>query len=804
MKRANLLFKQFRTSAIKFGGFVRVQKLFSIIILTSFLATTFSVAAQTRPVNSGSQGKTTLPTVQTSTKGSKRPGTVPIVSGGATCKGGWSGVIKYSQTLEDSGSKNNKTDRGESRHEWSRNINYQGTMIVDGSDPKAVATSATVNFTDVKRENDIEKSLDRCSAWKPEHEYVWDRKLEEIQTGNGAGEAETFHLYVDESRGTYNLSFTFPTVPGKYNREDHTTRSGWCQPKNNEPIDFSNSNMDPIKGYTGSADNQKINPSQPDVLEGSRTIDLNDKNSTSSLKAPVITFSWRLRRCPPPMMITDVKFYHLNFPSPSTWEEVESSRNHYTIDGNDVKIVATIVNLSGSKKSATVNFKDLTDNKDLPQANVPASFEPHEEKQVEYIWDTSGYAWKESSPENYAVNSRNIEVRIPDNRKNESIFIYPKPVVLIPGIWSKPEKFMYLESYFKNENVPWSTVLAPVYIKKTAASNAQIIDKTVREMQERVNAWHVDLVAHSTGGLMARAYVDSLMPQQYDNRPTALNLIMLGTPNLGTPCSTGVSNVISKIFSRNEEAFDEISPKNMLAFNERVTHRNGTKFLAVVSKAYTPTCQLDEAGDGIVPWISAVYKSKAYANTNSSHEDMGGDRTAYPHVRKWLALTSSHNFAPDNSASLQEIGGDSLAGNNEKPSADTFGAVFRPASFQTTNFLAGVDDEPNFATGVRLAANQSSEIEIPITNGSRLSLILYAAPNVSATLSDETGAVVGKNLTGTPEAAEIFRTITVKKAFQNGKWKLRLENRGQAESEVIITTFIDYGSKLFQQVNTAE
>ena len=800
MNNANLLFKQFRVLTIEFGGFVRVQKLFSIIILTSILTSAFSVAAQT--VNRGSQGKSTLPTVQTSTKGAKRPAAkVPVVSGGAACKGGWSGVINYSQTLDDSGSENNKSERGESSKQWSRNINYQGTMIVDGSDPKAVATNGTVNLTDVKRENDVEKSIDRCSAWKPEHEYVWDRKLEEIRTGSGSGAAESFFLYVDEARGTYKLSFTLPDVPGKYNREEHVTRSGWCQPKNNEPIDFSESNTDPIKGGGGTAENQKIDPSQPDVLEGSRTIDINDKNSTSSHKAPVITFSWRLRRCPPPLMITDVKFYHLNFPSPNTWEEVDNRLNHYTIDGNDVKIVATIVNLSGAKKSATVNFKDLTDNKDLPEASVPASFEPHEEKQVEYIWDTSGYAWKESSPENYAVNSRNIEVRVPDDRKSEAIFIYPKPVVLIPGMWSKPEKFVYLASYFKNENVPWATVVPPVLIKKTAASNAQIIDKSVREIQERVNAWHVDLVAHSTGGLMARAYVDGLMPTQYDNRPTALHLVMLGTPNLGTPCSTGVSTVMTKIFNRNEEAFDEISPKNMLTFNERVTRRNGTKFLAVVSKAYTPTCQLDEAGDGIVPWISAVYKSKTYAYTNSSHEDMGGDRTVFPHVRKWLALTPSTNFAPDNSAGWQNFGGNHLAGNNEEPSSDSFGAVFRPASFQTTNFPTSVDDEPNFATGILLAANQSSEIEIPVTNGSRFSLILYAPPSVSATLLDERGEIVGRNLAGSPEAAQIFRTITVKKPFNNGKWKLRLENREKTEAEIIITAFIDFSSAVRKESN---
>jgi hypothetical protein len=657
MKNIKLLFKQFRTLTIKFGTFAAVQKIFSIIVLASVLAGAYPIMAQTSPVNRGSQGKTQMPTVQTSTGGGAKrpPAKAPVViGGGAVCKGGWSGIIKYSQTLNDEGSKNNKSERGESREEWSHKIDYQGTMIVDGSDPKSTATSATVSLNDVKRRHEVEKSLDRCSAWKPEHEYVRDRKFEEIQTGKGAGAAESFFLYVDEARGTYKLSFDFPTVPGEYNREDHTTRSGWCQPKNNEPIDYSNSNTDPVKGRGGSADNQKINPNQPDVLEGSMTIDINDKNSTASFKAPVTTFSWRLRRCPPPLMITDVKFYHLNFPSPSSWEQVDNSLNHYTIDGNDVKIVATIVNLSSAKKSATVNLKDLTGNKDLPEGSVQTDFAAHEEKKVEYVWDTSGYAWKEAAPENYPVNTRQIKVRIPDDRKTEPIAIYPKPIVLVPGLWSPPEKFARLAGYFKNQNVPWSTVVAPVYINRKASDNAPIIARTVREIQERVNAWHVDLVTHSSGGLMARAYVHEQMPTQYDNRPTALHLVMIGTPNMGTPCSSGVDNfgtkissLFTKISSDNPESFAEISEKNMEAFNQTFTRRNGTWFMAVVSDAVSPTCQRAEPGDGIVPVLSSRYGARKSFYTKSTHENLVADQTVFAQIRKWVALPPSANFAPD-------------------------------------------------------------------------------------------------------------------------------------------------------------
>jgi hypothetical protein len=142
--------------------------------------------------------------------------------------------------------------------------------------------------------------------------------------------------------------------------------------ENNEPIDSATA-IRTHRRQRRHSRKSEINPNQPDVLEGSITIDINDKNNATSRKAPVTTFSWRLRRCPPPLMITDVKFYHLNYPSPNDWEGVDNRLNHYTIDGNDVKIVATIVNLSGAKKSATVNFKDLTGNKDLPEASVPAS-----------------------------------------------------------------------------------------------------------------------------------------------------------------------------------------------------------------------------------------------------------------------------------------------------------------------------------------------------------------------------------------------------------------------------------------------
>jgi hypothetical protein len=42
--------------------------------------------------------------------------------------------------------------------------------------------------------------------------------------------------------------------------------------------------------------------------------------------------------------------------------------------------------------------------------------------------------------------------------------------------------------------------------------NSQQLGKYIRYAQEERNAWHVDLVAHSMGGLISRHYIHNFMP----------------------------------------------------------------------------------------------------------------------------------------------------------------------------------------------------------------------------------------------------------------------------------------------------
>lgn len=99
------------------------------------------------------------------------------------------------------------------------------------------------------------------------------------------------------------------------------------------------------------------------------------------------------------------------------------------------------------------------------------------------------------------------------------------------------------------------------------------------------------------------------------------------------------------------------------------------------------------------------------------------------------------------------------------------------------------DVKPSLAKVVKIDARGTVELEIAITNGSRLALNLLASSNVSATLLNPSGQVVGTNLAGSPESGEVFRTIKVAGPVASGKWRLKLESRETTATEVAVTAF---------------
>lgn len=707
-------------------------------------------------------------------------------------KAGWSGTISYRKTLVEDYSSDEKVfgrvnDSERIKHNYARNYSYSGKMIVNDLAGTGRATTSTkVELKDNDYHKVVQTELTNCHSWEPDRMITAESTDRKLTSGTGEGEAYSYSLSVNGDK--FSLGFTFPEFQGKYTHTTSATYKNLCPDSTRKPENSSKDSEVRIPGGGASIEGS-VDPRNPDVLEGSKSW----YDTVGNKKSFVYVVTWKLRRKPVPLMITDLKFYTPLYPSPNDWREIQDTGD--AIDGNQIKIVATIANLGATDKTVTVNFKELKENAVFP--NATATIPANSQKDVEIDWDSSGFAWRQTGADVVLETNRQIEVRIPDDSMQKDVKIYPKPVIIVPGFWQQPEALTRFYNSFKVISDGWM-VHSPKIVYDSATENVDAVDNLIRETQRGYNAWHVDMVALTTGGLSSRIYVNSKMPTLFDGRPAATHLVMVGVPNLGTPCAVGLKGLGLKAATWSLDMISEISPASMKKFNLLVNNTNGTKFAAIANTVYPETCQEEVGGDGLVSVNSAIWRTKVNAVTNLyvKPDDYIGEVAVFKQIFKWLAVPPKGDHNPDPST---------LAGNfaNENlldPSENNFGKTRNYGAMFADGNLKADDDEsdpkPDFAKVIALPGKQTTEVEIPVTNGSEIALNLFASPEISATLFDEKGEIVGKNLANTPEAAGIFRTIRVKKAFQNGKWKLRIENPNQKNSEILVTAFIDYNLKI--------
>ncbi|MGI9147210.1 MAG: esterase/lipase family protein [Chloroflexota bacterium] len=125
----------------------------------------------------------------------------------------------------------------------------------------------------------------------------------------------------------------------------------------------------------------------------------------------------------------------------------------------------------------------------------------------------------------------------------------PRPVILIHGFASSPaawSAYTRAEGYLASIGRRGFAVgdgqapgllrmgdpLDPGQPTSTVLENASALRDYIAGVRRLTGADQVDLLAHSMGGLVARAYIDRFMP-----RGEVAQLIMLGTPNAGTGCA---------------------------------------------------------------------------------------------------------------------------------------------------------------------------------------------------------------------------------------------------------------------------
>lgn len=716
--------------------------------------------------------------------GQKKP--VQTKSTAQKCSGVWTGKVKYTRTQTNTENKTTPRVSMMGEDSTAREFKYEykaNTIVAESNGSTRSKAIIDSKLTSTETTSSKEKvSCDRGKTWQTQ---TGNFKSETKLSGKSDNADANVTVGVNND-GTYNVSVALPQIRGTVEGSYTSTFGGQCKEKKgvNEKSPATEKSLDGNSLISNGS--HRIDPKNPNRLSGSYT-----QKGVAGMEE---TISWKLQRCGSPLMITEIELFQPIHPSYNNWTKIQNG--NYTIDGNFVKVVAKIANLSGETKTTPIEFRELKENVLLPEGKMPISIEPNEEKEIVYMWDTSGYAWKESGELNQPEINRQIEVKITDDSKTENVEVRPKPVIIIPGLWTDKYSFSEFMSYFENQkSAHWKVDYARVVTSKSAAENASEVEKRIKEVQEITNAWHVDLVGHSTGGLTGRVYINNLMGTLADGKPTVTNFVMVGTPNKGTPCSIGVDNIITRFFNKSGDAYREITSKNMQEFNKKITAQKGTKFYGLVGHGYNKTCQLNTPGDGIVPAGSALWLSKdfiknfKYTPAPSTHEFMLGETSNMKVIHQWLAISPKGNHKPE----AEDYTGSLTNESSEEFSAKqrNYGAMFRPASFEkAVPIIDDEDIEPTFGTGVKLKPNQTTEIEIPVTDGKRMAINIIAPKNVSAMLVDANGTVAGKNLAGTPEANQTFRLIRVDNPFQKGTWKLKLESRESEETEVIVIVFV--------------
>jgi pimeloyl-ACP methyl ester carboxylesterase len=404
----------------------------------------------------------------------------------------------------------------------------------------------------------------------------------------------------------FTIRLAVPEISGKRVQKSTEKPFGWCMMEMNPPsesldesaVSFSSENIE-IEG--------DLDAKNPNLLKGTLQPDAET------------TITWNLARrqveCDEPLQINDLRLAHQVFPNKTEWVEIDDK----TVDGNEIRITANVVNGSNKAKSATVTFKETKSGEVLGE--VPVSVSAESEKQVEFLWETDGYAWTDDRRNG---SQREIEASIAGDSETTKVVIIPKPVILVHGLWSNAAAWSEYHNYLEEaHSFAWKAYAVgadPAHgVMNTGDhfgnnaptnsifENARELGKQIKFAQEDLNAWHVDIVAHSMGGLISRFYIHNYMKDSPDGKPVVTRLIMLGTPNMGSPWA----DIMFEKFKNNGyhvEALRELKTDVCKVFNSQVTNRKNVKFSIIYTDKIPFTGNTNEPGDGVVSVSSAIWE----------------------------------------------------------------------------------------------------------------------------------------------------------------------------------------------------
>ncbi len=734
------------------------------------------------------------------------------------CNSGYVGSVKYTKTVTTSSS-----GRYGSAHNMKRIYQLNVQIRDDGRQLGSVPMgeggvsgsfnlygNATATETETFSTHDVSEKDDYCklsiAGMNGKTRVHCESDFDRQSNSNGTAPDTSVYIGLNGNRMSLGIS-SLPKLNGTWSETSKSRCSGTCTA--DKPINFSRSDVIKNGGENSAATDDKadikFDPKSFNRLSGTWTNTENDSSGTT-----IETFQWNLSRCAPPLQINNIHFEQKQVIAPNNWIGVDPLTGAY--DGNIVKIKATIFNNGGDTAYASVKFTETKSGEPLPDGTVSVKVDPGEARDVEYDWDTNGYAWDENQTK---ATDREIKAEVEGDSKTEKIKILPKPVVLAHGLWSNAAAWGEWHGYLREaHSFAWEAFPVgedPEHGKMNTGDhagnydptnsifqNAQELGKQIKWVREQKNAWHVDLVVHSMGGLISRFYIHNFMAPVYDNKPEVTHLVMLGTPNQGSACADLMYGVFNELGGKPVEALRQLKPSVVAAYNKKTYNRKGVKFSILAGFGAGPTCGL-EIGDGVVPLSSALYNisDRDYAGTH--HLALTDEKYFKSFVMPRIAIGPKKAKAEQTTAMLDQLNDDNYAlalVNNQR---ENYAKYFKNAAYKNDSQTQddGANKDPENLTmrkAVKIAPKQTAEIEIPVREGTSAGIVMTAMSYISATLTDETGAVVGTSPVNTGGLLGYFRTITVQKPIKNATWKLKIENTANIEATVLVAGFANNGA----------
>lgn len=758
-------------------GIMNIKNLISLLIVFTFVANTTPLIAQTRRTGAVAANK---------------------ASGTPKCSGAWTGAIKYTRTQSKSDSKTVQrvSGRGQDTRNWEMKYEYQAQVAVVESPERngsSVGKSTITHAMSSKETIDaVEKnSCDRGKTWQD----MRGRSKSNTMTSGSASADANVNVGINAD-GTYTVSVGLPQIAGKTEGSQSSEFSGQCTRKEGSSFTMPATETR-IDGNSLTSDGtSRLDPSDPNRLSGTYSNTWQDVTET---------ITWNLQKCGAPLRLTDLKFEDMKFPKWNDWKEITEQTG--TIDGNLVRIKAKVLNASGETKYADVKFKETYkgDKWDgakpdaaLDDTSVSVKLEPGEEKEIEMVWDSSGYAWFDDGRPRLV---QRIKAELEENGKKtdemtKNLKVAPKPLVLVHGLWSNAGAWVTWQNILttshsynwkafpvgeKPEKGIMNTGGSFLSTAKTNSifENSQQLGKYIKYAQEDRNAWHVDIVGHSMGGLISRHYIHHFMPPVEDGRPQIAHLVMLGTPNMGSPCAD-VMNTAFEFLGKDVEAVRQLRQDVAGDFNKVVRNRKGVRFSVLAGDPLPTMCKTLVWNDGVVPVPSAIWEIKDNAKSKNVHTELTSPADFSSFVKPRLAIGPKGNHNPEAQSQISSV----LPVMSEGLPR---GYGVRD-NFYFVNAALTFKDQP-WAKAVTVPGKQTVEIEIPVEAVQNFGITFMALSDISVSLFNNEGVLIGKNLAKTPDANSWFRSIFIDKGITAGIWKLKIENVSDRELEAIFTTW---------------